>query len=440
MLSAESLKVVGTRRLPSQESSNNAPCAVTCVLQHTMLDFKPPKPNMAVIQIVRTLVPLANRLYLKGLTLDVDSESIARLKAIHGHPTVLAPNHPAYEDPAVMFLLSERLSQPYYYLAARETFDKGRFGAIKCFLLQRAGVYSIVRGTVDRDAFRTTRALLFKGDWPIVIFGEGEISRQNDTVMRFERGIVQMCFWALDDMEKAGVSKPLYAVPVGIKYHYPQDMWDAIDAALTKLENYILPPAERTPVGRYARLRRIGVAIFKTLAVEYQYKVDETVPLDVHIERLKKVILSHAEGIMGIHTEADVLTRTRALKNIVDAEVYRDIEQMTEYERKIHEELLQKFQQFYPDLERLINFISISDGYVAEEQSPERFLDVILRLEREVFGRSEMRGPRVVSLRIGEPKNLRECYDTYRTQKRETVEQITHKLETEVQSLVGGLS
>ena len=113
--------------------------------------------------------------------------------------------------------------------------------------------------------------------------------------MRFERGIVQLCFWALDDMEKAGVSKPLYVVPIGIKYHYPQDMWNDIDAALTELEESILPPAEREPVERYDRLRRIGVAIFRTLAAEYQYKVDETVPLDVHIERMKAQILSHAE-------------------------------------------------------------------------------------------------------------------------------------------------
>lgn len=113
---------------------------------------------------------------------------------------------------------------------------------------------------------------------------------------------------------------------------------------------------------------------------------------------------------------------------------------MTEYERKIHEELLQKFQQFYPDLERLINFISISDGYVAEEQSPERFLEVIIRLEREVFGTSKMRGPRVASLRVGEPKNLREYYDTYKAERRKTVEQITLQLETEVQDLVKGIS
>ena len=405
-----------------------------------MLDFKPPKLNTTAIQVAKAIMPLINRLCLKGLTLDVNTESIARLKAIDGYPTVLAPNHAARADPAVMFLLSKELSQQYYYLTARETFNKGRFGGLRSFLLQRFGAYSIVRGTADRNAFRTTRALLSKGNSSLVIFAEGEISRQNDTVMRFERGIVQLCFWALDDMAKAEVDKPLYVVPIGIKYRYPQDMWDDIDVALTELETHILPPADRTPIERYERLRRIGVAIFKTLAAEYQYKVDDTVLLDVHIQKLKEQLLFHAEQIMGIHSEADVLTRVRSLKNLVDAEVYRDVEQMTAYERKIHEELLQKFQRFYPDLERLINFISITDGYVAEEQSPERFLDVIVRLEREVFGTSKMRGPRVASVRVGEPKDLRECYDTYKAEKREMVEQITLELETSVQTLVKGVS
>ena len=404
-----------------------------------MLDFKPPKLNTTLIQVAKAIMPLVNRLFLKGLTLDVDSESIARLKMIDGHPTVLAPNHAARADPAVTFLLSKQVSQQYYYMTARETFDKGNFGGLRSFLLQRFGAYSIVRGTADRNAFRTTRELLSEGSWPLVVFAEGEISRQNDTVMRFERGIIQLCFWALDDMAKAEIDKPLYIVPIGIKYHYPQDMWDDIDTALTELEENILPPTDRTPIERYERLRRIGIAIFKTLAAEYQYKVDETVPLDVHIQKLKKQILSHAEQIMGIHSETDVLTRVRALKNLVDAEVYKDIEQMTEYEQKIHEELLQKFQRFYPDLERLINFIAISDGYVAEERSPERFLEVIVRLEREVFGRSKIRGPRVASIRVGEPKNLRECYDTYKAEKRETVEQITLELETTVQALVKGV-
>ena len=120
-------------------------------------------------------------------------------------------------------------------------------------------------------------------------------------------------------MQKAEINKPLYVVPIGIKYHYPQNMWNTIDTALTRLEHAILPPVERTSIERYERLRRIGVTVLRTLAAEYKYKMDETVPLDVHIQKLKEQILSHAEQIMGIHTKADVLTRVRALKNLVDA-------------------------------------------------------------------------------------------------------------------------
>ena len=403
-----------------------------------MLDFKPPKPNELSIKIVQSLAALGNRLYPKGLTLDIDEESISRLKSTFGHPTIIAPNHAASADPTVVFLLSKMLSQPFYYMAARETFEKGRFTGVRSRLMQQMGVYSVVRGTVDRNAFRTTRQILSEGKWPLVVFGEGEVSRQNDTVMRFERGIIQLCFWALDDIKKTGEDKPLYVVPIGIKYRFTEDMWDIIDNALTKLELHILPPSTRTPEERYQRLRRIGIAVLNTLADEYQYKVDQSASLNEHIQGLKEQLLSHAEKIMGIEPNGDILTRVRMLRNLVDSEIYKDVEQMTEYERKIHQELLQKFQQFYPDLDRLINFIAITDGYVADEESPERYLEVIARLEKEVFGAAKMRGPRVASIKAGEPENLFEEYDIYKNDKKNTVEKITAKLETDVQNLITG--
>ena len=120
------------------------------------------------------------------------------------------------------------MEDQFYYMCARETFR----GGIRSFLMQRFGVYSVVRGSIDREAFRTTRRLLAEGQHPLVMFAEGEISRQNDTVLPFESGVIQLCFWALDDMTKAGAVKPLYAVPIGIKYIYDEEMWDEIEKAL----------------------------------------------------------------------------------------------------------------------------------------------------------------------------------------------------------------
>ena len=403
-----------------------------------MLDFKPPKPNALFIRVAQWLVPLVLRGPLKISRFVIDPESLERLKAIATHPTVLVPNHADYADASIMFALSKRLGNQFYYMCARETFK----GSIVSFFMQRFGVYSVMRGSIDREAFRTTRSLLTDGKHPLVMFAEGEISRQNDTVLPFESGVVQLCFWALDDMAKAGAVKPLYAVPIGIKYIYDEEMWDEIEAALARLEREILSQGSRTGEDLYGRLRRIGAAAVSTLEREYRLKADENRSLNERIEQLREHILSQIEEFMGVTPQPAVLprTRVRALKNLVDAEIYRETAEISAYERQIHEQRLEKFQEFYPDLNRLINFIAIYDGYVGETQSPERFLEVITRLEREVFGDSKPRGPRIAFMRFGEPKNLLDRYETYKGDKKQTVQDITLELETEVQTLISDMS
>ena len=403
-----------------------------------MLDFKPPKPNSLFIRVAQWLVPLVLKGPLKISKFVIEPESLERLTAITDHTTVLVPNHADYADAPIMFALSKQLGNYFHYMCARETF-KGR---IRSYLMQRFGVYSVTRGSIDRQAFRTTRSILAEGKYPLVVFAEGEISRQNDTVLPFESGVVQLCFWALDDMEKADAVKPLYAVPVGIKYIYDEEMWDEIEGALTRLEREILPQGAPTAEDLYGRLRAIGAAIVSTLEREYKLKADENRSLNEQIEQLREHILSQMEEFMGVTPQPGgiPITRVRALKNLIDAEIYRETEELSAYERQIHEQRLEKFQEFYPDLNRLINFIAIYDGYVGETQSPERFLEVITRIEREVFGDSKPRGPRIALMRFGTPKNLLDRYETYKQDKKQTVQDITLELETEVQALISDMS
>ena len=154
-------------------------------------------------------------------------------------------------------------------------------------------------------------------------------------------------------------------------------------------------------------------------------------------------IFSHRwKNLWELHRKQPFSTRTRvrSLKNLIDAEIYRETEELSAYERQIHEQQLEKFQEFYPDLNRLFNFIAIYDGYVGETQSPERFLEVITRIEREVFGDSKPRGPRIALMRFGTPKNLLDRYGTYKQEKKQTVQDITLELETEVQALISDMS
>ena len=297
----------------------------------------------------------------------------------------------------------------------------------------------MVLSTATRSGL--TRETLAKETRKLVIFGEGEISHQNETIMPFESGIVQFGLWALNDMEKAGDLKPLYLVPVGIKYIYRNDMWDQIEEALTNLEQSVLPdPADR-PADLYDRVKNVGGSLLAILAREYHLRLDEGGTLNERIQQMREHILSQMENFLELAPLSDrnPLRRVRAIQNRIDEEIYRDVDEMTEYERGVHAQRVDKFRQFYTDLRRIVNSIAIYEGYIGEDPSQERFLEVITRLEVEVYGRSKVKGPLDAFLRIGTPKNLLDSYETYKKEKRQTTQQITLDLETEVQNIIGGM-
>lgn len=414
-----------------------------------MLDFKPPKDNILMIGISKwLLLPLSLRFSFKGLRLDIDSLSLNKLNKLNnlsstdGFPTILAPNHPDHADPYLMFALSKRLGQRFNYMAAREAFHEHYGGRFRGFIMQRLGVYSVRRGTVDREAFRMTKELLKMGKKKLVIFPEGEISHQNDTLMPFENGVVQMAFWALDEMKREGLEKPIYIVPVAIKYRYNRQMWGEIAKALSRLEEKTLPKTMAVHHSEnknlYERLRRVGEVVLSTLEHEYRFSVDQSQPMNQRIEKLREHILQQMEAFLEITPAAAAtpLKRVRAIRNLIDEEIYREIDELADYERELHQQRLEKLRQFYLDLNRLINFIALYVGYVQEKMTQERFLEVIIRLEVEVFGNSKHRGPKTGIMRVGNPKNLLEHYESYEKRKREVVQQITEELESEVQQMI----
>ena len=301
-----------------------------------MLDFKPPKENRLVIGSVKSLLPILMRLTTKVSHVDIDSESLDRLKSTDGYPTILVPNHPSRADPHVLFTLSTRHGERFRYMCARETFDRKIAGLkLRGFFMTRLGVYSVIRGAVDRDSFRMTRETLAKGARKLVIFGEGEISHQNETIMPFESGIVQFGLWALNDMEKAGDLKPLYLVPVGIKYVYRNDMWGQIEESITNLEQSVLPDPADHPKDLYDRVKNLGGCLLSILAREYHLRFGNESSLNERIQQMREHILSQMENFLEIAPQSDrnPLRRVRAIQNRIDEEIYRDVDEMTEYER-----------------------------------------------------------------------------------------------------------
>lgn len=384
-------------------------------------------------------MPLILRFQLKGTQVKVLDDGVKRIKALKGKRLIICPNHPSPHDPHILFALSRLVGESFNYLAAREVFDFDN--GMNGFWLQHLGCYSVVRGAVDRESFKTTKSLLVNGKKKLVLFPEGEISRQNDTVMPLESGVAQMAYWALDEIEKKGNAEPgtsIYILPLAVKYTYRENIRQALDEAMFALEIELNLPLHQNPsVSLYLRLTAIAERILSVMEDEYHFKEKEAT-MNARINHLRRFILQNIADFLKVDLPAkgSELDWVRILRNAIDEEIYEDEEEMSSYERKMHEEKQLKLRGFYKDLDRVVNFISIYDGYLKENMTQERFAEIIDRFEVEVFGQSKIKGKRLVLLSVGTPIDLRDYYPTYKQNKKEANAIISEEISQQLKAML----
>lgn len=408
-------------------------------------DFRPPRRHLPTLRLFEALLPRLLRQFCEVEAVDIAPADIARLRSLAGQRLLLTPNHPTNDDPALLFALAKAVGTPFYYLACRETFD-GLFG-FWGWTIQRLGAYSVVRGTADRESFRMTRQLLAAPGGKVVIFPEGEMHSQNDTLLPFHAGVVQLAFWALEDLRKAGdMAASVSLLPIALRYQFTQDMTRSIADSLTGLEWSLRDPAVmyRLPpqADPYIRLRRIGVQMLEIMEAEYGLKIkpagDES-DLTPRMTALKTLLLDRAAGLIGVRLppEDTLPERMRLLINSVYAVTHDDShEKRSPYQARVHRQQAARAAPLLNDLNRVANWIAVQDNYVRAQPTPERMADTLRRLEIEAFGKASLHGPRRALVRVGEPINLAACYDAYRADKKATVARVTHELEQAVQQLL----
>lgn len=387
-----------------------------------MPDFYPPKLSPPLVWAVQRVSPLIAQHRYK-MRLAVQPGGLEMLQRLQPHRLLLLANHPTHYDWIALFLLSAQWGQPFHYLAAHE-----RFGGATGWFLQRMGAYSLRRGLGDRPSIAKTLELLSQPRCRLVMFPEGGFSFQNDTVMPFRTGAVQLAMQAMQRQMKQGTPvealEDLYAVPIALKYRYHGDMAPTIEQTLKQLEKalWVFPSS----TDWYERLLVIGEQVLLGFERDYGLPIVETVRRSRHdrIQRVKDHILNYCEHTLKIAPNLQEPLRERVYR------IQRSLEaQAGNLDQRTHEAIARAAAQ-------LLNFNAISDGYVAANPTPERFLDTLTRLERAVFGIDQPppKGDRTVILRVGEPVNLKHHLDHYAQDRTQTVEQLTEKLRSTVQA------
>ncbi len=329
---------------------------------------------------------------------EIAGGDLKRLRALRGERLVLTPNHPTNTDPALMFELSRRAQMPFHYLCCREAFDhwNGLWGA----MIQRIGAYSVVRGTADRASFAYTREVLARPGAKLVLFPEGEVYSQNDSLLPFQTGAIQLALWGRDAARKNEPGAQVSLLPCALRYRFLRDVKPVLHQKLARLEDHLeMPPG---PPDLYVRMRSVAIRIFENVEREYDLHPAPGDALTARLETAKEAALARAAHFFGINKppRGTLPERMRALLHEVE-EAMHELEQ----EPSQHAE---RTRLAWRDLQRLANWLAIYDGYAGQSPTQEHIAEVIYRLEVEEFGQATYAGIRIASVRIGKPIPLPE--------------------------------
>lgn len=362
--------------------------------------FIPPRQNPLLIRLVQSIFYLVTYFAFK-FRLTVAEEDLAKVRVIASSRVVYLPNHSNLDDGVAVFQLSARIGQLFHYVVAIEAFQ-GVVGKI----LQLVGAYSLHRGVGDRASIMQTLNILQQPQCKLVIFPEGGCSYQNDTVIPFRTGAIELSLKALEKLVKQENTVPdFYLVPVSLKYCYLNNTKEQIDRALDRLETALSVKSDRSDA--YTRLRAIAEKVLNNLEAEYHVVAVEQADWNQRFESLRKQMLGYCEAKLSIAAKNQLRDRERVyrvqsvLRNLSDPDKTAAID----------------YQHLYLTTVRLLNFDAIYDGYVAEKPTPERFFATIDRLEREVFriDRPIFKGRREIIAKIGTPINLKDYWQEYQS-------------------------
>jgi 1-acyl-sn-glycerol-3-phosphate acyltransferase len=350
--------------------------------------FVPPHRGTFWPSLLRPLLP---RLLRRDGVASVECRGVEKLAAsvAAGHGIMLAPNHCRPSDPFVVGALGHAVGRHVYTMASWHLFMQG---PLQRFLLPRAGVFSVYREGLDREALRCAIQILAEARRPLVLFPEGVISRHNDIMNPLMEGTAMIARSAAKQRAAATPAGKVVIHPVGLRYFFEGDLDSTIEPMLADLEARLCwqssPRSE--PVERIAR---IGEALLALKEIEY-LGAPRSGSIAERVSSLIDQLLRPIEDqwLKGRH-EGDVVGRVKLLRTALlpDLVAGQLSEEETEKRWKLLAQLyLAQQLAFYPE------------GYLTANSTRERILETVERFEEDTTDKVRRVGPIRAVVTVGE--------------------------------------
>ncbi len=391
--------------------------------------FRPATPWGVVIWAVRNYlrVDLAwrNRLRLERRDLKVLQD------LPQGAGLVLASNHADETDFKACLELSGRCNRRFLFMMNREAFDEGH--GIAGWWLQRLGAFSVERGGQNQESKRYAIDVVKRGQEVLVIFPEGEIYYLNDLVQPFKSGVVDIGMQAVVEARRARPEWTAYVVPMAIKYRYRQPIRPLLEQRIRLMEQRLFQRISGGSLPR--RLALIVAELLHRQELIHRLKPDpdRLAELSERVQDVRQAVLAQMEGHYPgppVGSQAKTMDRAWRLSSF--------LRNLLRQSRNYSDQSRARLRNDLAALKRVAHMGSWQPHYVDLDPSQERLAEMVLKLEREVYGTSRPRqlAKRDVFLRIGDPIDLGRLVPCYLQDPQSVRRRVAEELRDVIQNLI----
>lgn len=400
-----------------------------------MSDFKAPKLNRAMIGIVKTALPL--ELWRAQIQIEVMDNGLARFKQFSDQHAVVVCNHSDQYDPEVMFAFSKMAGEHFHFITARDVFD-WVFGLVG-WVFQRLGCYSVARGTADIESFRLTRRLIAESKQKVVLFPEGEVTRQPYCLLPLRSGAIRLLLQAQQDLCKRHLDQSVLVIPMAIRWRYRYDITGWLSFLVGIIESKL--DMRRPNNNLVDRVRAVASNVMSILEREYFCPTHRDLPYELRVTQLRAAILNQISQLVDVqppHDDSHVAWRRHCV-NAINSFLRQKRSSMSHFQRRVHDEQCRKLRRFLADLDKVQHLLGVMPSTKELPMTQERLAAMVAKLERLVLGLSMPKGPRIAMVAVGQPVPLLDFWPEYQRDENAAVDSAIAKITSRLQQLIDRL-
>lgn len=351
--------------------------------------FVPPRLSLFWARIIQWYLPT----YLRK-SFGVTSWEFVGADRLHasldaGSGVLLASNHCRPCDPMVLGLLAREVGRPFHVMASWHLFMQSR---LQSFLLPRIGGFSVYREGLDREALKCATHILVDARFPLTVFPEGFVTRNNDRLMNLMDGVAFLARSAAK--QRASSQRPGKVVvhPVFIRYFFEGEITETISPVLQEIEARLSwQPQNHLPM--QDRIVKAGHALLTLKEIEYLGASQSDGVVD-RLARLLDHLLRPLEKEWNVGTpDADTMTRVKRLRSAILPDMVHGT--LTD------EEIARRWHQL-ADLYVTQQLHCYSGDYLADAPTPERLLETVERYEEDLSDAARPHPPIHAVISVGE--------------------------------------